>query len=60
MVEKVILAKSVIGALIIYIMQATALLKGTLEEIERYQRCFLWDHDSIERKIHTTPCNRFC
>ena len=55
MVRRIVMTKSMIRSLPIYTMQATALLKNIVKEIERYQRCFIWGHDLNEKKIHTIP-----
>ena len=49
---KVVLANLVIGALVIYSMQATLLPIENYNILERLQRNFLWGHETEEQKIH--------
>ena len=45
MARGIMLAKSMIGAILIYTMQATTSMKSTVKEIKRYQRSFTWGND---------------
>ena len=60
MARRITLAKSIIGALPIYTMEAASILKSILNDIERFQRNFVWGHDFNQRKLHMISQNSFC
>ena len=60
MIGRLVLTKSIIGALTSYTMQSILLLAYTYIKIEKLQRFFLWGFDVETRKVHTIAWKKIC
>ena len=53
MADRIVLTKSIIDVMLVYIMQVSSILMATIKDIEHYQCLFIWGHDFNSRGIHT-------
>ena len=58
MARHIVITKLVIKAFLIYIIHVVAIPSTTLDEIEKFQRAFIWVLEPLDRKIHTISWNK--
>ena len=60
MADRIVLTKSIVDAMHVYVMQVSSILIATNKDIEHYQCPFIWGHDFNSSGIHTISWSKMC